>query len=376
MKAVIAIDSFKGSLTSSEAGEAVKEGFLRAFPDGSADVCSIADGGEGTAGVLSRALGCKEREISVSDPLGNKIKASYGIDLSRSLAVMEMSSAAGLTLISEEERDPMRATTYGVGEMIADAVRLGCREIIMGIGGSATNDGGVGMLSALGFRFLDENGNQIPFGCSGLSQLARIETDGVLSGITGCKFRVACDVTNPLCGENGCSAVFAPQKGAKDEDIPKMDKWLRDFAELTKKVIPHSDENAPGTGAAGGLGFALASYLGAELEGGIDLILAATGFDAAARDADIVVTGEGRIDSQTFMGKAPAGVARIAKGYGKPVIAFCGILGDGAEESAKAGIERCIEVDRGELTVAEAMERDTAYRNLAATAEKVFNELK
>ena len=375
MKAVIAIDSFKGSLTSREAGEAVRLGLLRAIPDAEAVICEIADGGEGTAKVLAEVLGCEIKEICVTGPLGNKVMASYGIDRESRLAVMEMSSAAGLTLIPQEMRDPMKTTTYGVGEMIADAVGEGCRNFIIGIGGSATNDGGVGMLSALGFRFLDKNGEAIPTGAQGLDRLVCIEDQNALSGLSGCKFSIACDVTNPLCGENGCSAVFAPQKGARDEDIAKMDKWLADYATLTKNVVSTADENAPGAGAAGGLGFAFASYLGGELERGIDLILKATGFEEAVQRADIVITGEGKIDSQTFMGKALAGVAKIAKKYGKPVIAFCGILGEGAENCHEAGIDRCIEVDRGDLTVTEAMKAEKAFDYLAGTTEKIFYEI-
>ena len=275
LKAVIAMDSFKGSVSSIEAGNAVAEGIRRVFPDADTIIKPVADGGEGTVEALVSGLNGRLCEAEVSDPLGRKITAKYGI-LPNNTAVIEMAAASGLTLLSENERDPMLTTTYGTGELILSAIRNGCRDFIIGIGGSATNDGGIGCLQALGFGMLDSNGQQVGFGAKGLSQLAEITDTNVIPELKECSFHVACDVTNPLCGEKGCSAVFAPQKGADSTAIELMDSWLRDYAELTKTIFPNASPDMAGAGAAGGLGFALMYYLNAELESGVDLIMRET----------------------------------------------------------------------------------------------------
>lgn len=272
MKTVIAIDSFKGSLSSFEAGKSAATGIKRVFPDAETKVFAMADGGEGTVDAIISALSGKIRYVRVNDPLGRPISAKYGIIPKTNTAVIEMAEAGGLTLLEESLRDPMYTSTYGVGEMIADAIGMGCRDFIIGIGGSATNDGGTGMLSALGARFLDKDGKEIMRGAKGLADLCRIETDNVRKELGECRFSVACDVTNPLCGENGCSAVFAPQKGADAESVKLMDRYLARYAELTGKTFKDSDPEYPGSGAAGGLGFAFRSYLGAELRRGIDIV--------------------------------------------------------------------------------------------------------
>ena len=375
MKAVIAMDSFKGSISSIEAGNAAAEGIRRVFPDADTIIKPVADGGEGTVEALVSGLNGRLCEAEVSDPLGRKITAKYGI-LPNNTAVIEMAAASGLTLLSENERDPMLTTTYGTGELILSAIHNGCRNFIIGIGGSATNDGGIGCLQALGFGMLDSNWRQVGFGAKGLSLLAKITDTNVIHELKECSFKVACDVTNPLCGEKGCSAVFGPQKGAKAELIPVMDRYLRNYAELTNKYNAAASPDMPGAGAAGGLGFALMYYLNAEFESGIELIMRETQLESAIIDADIVITGEGCLDSQTAMGKAPVGIAKIAKKYGKPVIAFSGAVKSGAESCNQNGIDAYFPIIRQVSTLEVAMDKTTAYHNLVDTAEQVFRTIK
>ncbi|MBR1432131.1 glycerate kinase [Ruminococcus sp.] len=375
MKVLIAIDSFKGSLTSLEAGRAAERGILRAMPDADVTVKPLADGGEGTAEALITGMGGRTQSVTVHDPLGREITAEYGI-LPDGTAVMEMAAAAGLTLLGEDERDIMAASTYGVGEMIGDAVSKGCRDFIIGIGGSATNDGGAGCLQALGFGLFDGNGAPIKHGARGLADLAEITADGALHELRDCHFRVACDVKNPLCGEKGCSRVFAPQKGAAEDDIPLMDGWLGHYAETMKRTFPQADPNCEGAGAAGGMGFALMFALGAELRSGAELVMEAVAMEQAVQQADIVVTGEGCLDGQTAMGKAPAVLAALAKKYGKPVLAFGGAVGRGAELLREKGIDACFSIQTRPCTLAEAMNSETAAENLSKTAEQVFCTVK
>lgn len=375
MKVLIAIDSFKGSLTSREAGMAAEEGIKRAYPDAECEVVTVADGGEGTVDALMAALHGQTVAVQVSDPLGRKIESSYGVT-SDGTVLMEMSSAAGITLLGKEELNPMKATTYGVGEMIRSAIERGCRRFVIGIGGSATNDGGAGMLQALGFSLLDKDGKDIPFGAERLSALHSISEKNVMKELAECTFRIACDVTNPLCGEKGCSAVFGPQKGATAETVREMDSYLLRFAEKTKEVRPLSDKDFPGTGAAGGLGFAFKAYLDAELLSGIELILEEIHIEEKIMDSDLVITGEGRIDSQTVMGKAPGGVAEKAKKHGKPVLAFSGAVTRDAVYCNEKGIDAFFPIVRGVTTLEKAMEKETAYGNMADSAEQVFRVIK
>lgn len=374
MKIVIAIDSMKGSLSSLEAGNAAREGILRVCPDADVSVFPVADGGEGTVDALVSAKGGRIRQVTVSDPLGRKITASYGL-LGDKKAVIEMSSAAGLPLLKAEERNPLAATTFGVGEMIVDAIGQGCTDFVIGIGGSATNDGGIGMLSALGFDLLDEKGNPVPFGAVGAEKIARISDAHVLPSLASCSFRVACDVTNPLCGENGCSAVFGRQKGADDKMIARMDAALARYAEIVKKRNPDADPAFPGAGAAGGIGFAFLSFLNAGLVGGIDLILRELKLEEPIANADFVITGEGKLDGQTSMGKTPVGVAKIAKRFGKPVIALAGCLADSAFLCREKGIDAMFPILRSPLSLSEAMEKETAAKNTANAAEEIFRLL-
>ncbi len=376
MKVVIAIDSFKGSLETLESGGAVAEGIKAVFPDAETVICPLADGGEGTVRAVTAALGGELCRVEVTGPLGKSVVAEYGIISSERLAVLEMSAAAGITLVPEEKRNPLYTTTRGVGEMILDAISKGCRKFIIGIGGSATNDGGVGMLKALGFEFLDERGEPIADGAIGLSALHRIVTDKAIRELAECEIRVACDVSNPLCGDSGCSRIYGPQKGADEKMIADMDGWLSHYASLTRELLPEADADFPGVGAAGGLGFALKYYLGASLGSGIGLVMDAIRLEEHIIDADIVITGEGRLDSQSAMGKAPVGVARLAKKHGKRVIAFAGAVSDGAEVCNKEGIDAFFPIVRRPCTLGEAMDKENAYKNLKSTAEQVFRLLK
>ena len=376
MKAVIAIDSLKGSLTSMEAGYAIADGIRKAYSDAETVVRPLADGGEGTVDALVEGMMGSMQEITVNDPLGRPVSAKYGIIESSKTAIIEMSAAAGITLVTDSERNPLNTTTYGVGEMIKDAINKGCREFIVGIGGSATNDGGVGMLQALGYGFLDKSGNQVAFGAKGLRDLETITDTNVISELKDCRFHIACDVTNPLCGDNGCSAVYGPQKGADASMIMNMDKWLSYYAALTREKFPKADPKFPGTGAAGGMGFAFLSYTNASLEPGIDLILKETRLEEYIKGADVVITGEGRLDFQTAMGKAPVGVAKLARKYDIPVLAFAGSVTKDATECNRNGIDAFFPILRGICTLDEAMNSENARANMTDTVEQVFRTIK
>lgn len=370
MNVLITIDSFKGSLTSEMAGNAAKEGIIRVIPDANVTVSPLADGGEGTVSAITSARGGEIRQTLAHDPLGRKIVAEYGV--TDGYAVIEMSAASGITLVSSKERNPLYTTSYGTGELIRRAILDGCRKFIIGIGGSATNDGGAGMLTALGFELLDEQGKSIPLGAIGLSKLCDVKCASALPELSECEFNIACDVTNPLCGEEGASAVYGPQKGATPEMVRDMDLWLSQFADLCAKKLGKDFKDYPGAGAAGGLGFAFLTFLNGNLRSGIELVMEATSLEEKIKNADIVVTGEGRLDGQSCMGKAPIGVAKLAKKYGKSVIAFSGCVTDDARLTNEHGIDAFFPIVRRPCPLVEAMNVDTAYKNLADTAEQVF----
>ncbi len=372
MKVVIAIDSLKGSLTSMEAGYAISEGICRADANAEVIVRPLADGGEGTVDALVCGMNGVIQNVMVTGPLGTPVSCEYGIIEQSKTAVIEMSGAAGITLVSEEKRNPFYTTTYGVGEVIRDAISKGCRRFIVGIGGSATNDGGIGMLQALGYGFLDKEGKQVPFGACGLGLLDSINTDYVIPELAECEFRIACDVTNVLCGEQGCSAVFGPQKGADPSMIMQMDRWLGYYADLAREKFPKANPQQAGTGAAGGLGFAFLTFTNAVLESGIKIVLDETSLEQYVQDADIVITGEGCLDGQTVMGKAPIGVAKLAKKFNKPVIAFAGSVTKEAIECNKNGIDAFFPILRSIVTLEEAMKPENAKVNMTNTAEQVF----
>lgn len=428
-KILVAVDSFKGSMTSLEAGNAIKKGIKSILPDTEVRVRPVADGGEGTTDALIYGRdGVSRERCYVTGPLGDRITAEYTIYNAADgrTAVMEMAAAAGLPLVPEGQRDPMHTTTYGVGEMIMDAVAKGCERFIVGIGGSVTNDGGIGMLQALGFSGLDANGHEVPYGAEGLGVLERIvipgkmlvrknsselavadpvdtpivgtaaisgagavdescvDDDDFASRLSRCTFSIACDVTNPLVGELGCSRVFAPQKGADAEMVEIMDGYMKNYADVVERSAEgKSDRNTPGAGAAGGLGYAFLMFLGGKLMPGIDIVLSEIGLEADVEWADTVITGEGRIDAQTMMGKTPLGVAKLAKKHGKYVIAIGGCLGDGAENCVKEGVfNECYAVnnvlgidDSDPEQVRTAMKPENAAANLTTCAAKI-TELK
>ena len=412
MKILIAIDSFKGSLSSKEAGEAIKSGILRIIPNAEVLISPLADGGEGTVETLVEALGGSLETVRVKGPLFQEVEAHYGIlsesekfqaeiksdthretlpeDPSKAhseapsetdsqyspedgkLAVMEMSQASGITLLSPEKRNPLKTSSYGVGQMILDAYYKGCRRFLIGIGGSATNDGGIGMLTALGFRFTKENGEEIsPIG-EGLKDLVKIENSSVPEGLLQCSFQIACDVENPLYGENGASLIYGFQKGGNKELLSQMDLWMKHYSELVKEYNPAANSEAPGSGAAGGLGFAFRSFLQGELKSGVSLILEETKLSEKMQGADLVIPGEGRLDEQSAMGQAPIGVAKLAKEQGIPVIAFAGAVTEGAKACNQAGIDAYFPILRGISTLEEAMKKETAKQNLADTVEQVM----
>ena len=375
MKVVIAIDSLKGSLSSLEAGTAAAAGIHHVDQAVETVVRPLADGGEGTVQALTEGLGGRFVTVPVTGPAGKPVDCPYGILDQTQTAIIEMSGAAGITQVHGEEKNPLYTTTYGVGEVICDAIRNGCRRFIIGIGGSATNDGGIGMLQALGFGLLDADGKQVPFGAVGLESLAAITTDHVLPELSECTFRIACDVTNPLCGSNGCSAVFGPQKGADTAMIKRMDTSLASYAVLCQKQFPNADPEVPGTGAAGGLGFAFLTFLSASLEPGIQIILDETRLCDDVKDADLVITGEGRLDGQTVMGKAPIGVAKLAKQFGKPVVGLSGCVTRDASACNAAGIDAFFPILRSVVSLKEAMSSETASENMKDTAEQVFRLL-
>lgn len=376
MKVVVAIDSFKGSLSSMEAGQAIAEGVKRVHQNAEVVVRPLADGGEGTVEALVEGMGGIFVTKEVTGPLGEKVEAVYGVieskEDSSKTAIIEMSAAAGITLVPEKSRNPMNTTTYGVGELILDAIERGCRHFIVGIGGSATNDGGVGMLQALGYDFLTREGKAISYGGNGLRELAKIKDSNVHPKLKECTFKVACDVTNPLCGENGSSAIFGPQKGATPEMVQELDQLLLHYAELSKEINVNADRFYPGTGAAGGMGFAFLTYTNATLESGIQIVLTETKLEELIKTADFVVTGEGRLDGQTALGKAPIGVASLAKKHHKKVLAFAGAVTPDAKECNQHGIDAFFPILRGIVTLKEAMDKENAHRNMVDTVEQVF----
>lgn len=375
MKVIVAIDSFKGSMGSIEAGNAVKEGILRAKPNAKVLVKPLADGGEGTIDALLESVNGKRIDVKVTGPLGDPVNTYYGYIENTKTAIIEMASAAGIMLVPDDKKNPFSATTYGVGEMILDALNKGCRKFIIGIGGSATNDAGIGMLSALGVQFTDDDGNLLSKGINDLKKITGIDISHVSPYLKECSFSVACDVTNPLCGEKGATYVFGSQKGIQDDQKKEVDESMQSFAQLTKEVLGNNYSETKGAGAAGGLGFALLSYLNAELVAGIDLILSLNEFEKELYDTDIVVTGEGRLDYQTAMGKAPIGIAKLAKKHNVKVLAFAGSLGEDVSECNRQGIDAFFSITRGVTTLKDAMLPKTAQKNMTLTVEQVFRLL-
>lgn len=371
MKIVIAIDSLKGSLSSMEAGHAIEQGIRNVLPETKVLVKPLADGGEGTTEALVEGLGGDMVQVQVHGPLETPVNAAYGVIRESNTAIMEMAAAAGIILVGKDKR-PLDATTYGVGEMIRDAITRGCREFIIGIGGSATNDGGIGMLTALGYEFLDAEGKPVGIGAGALYKVAKICDDKVMPELKDCHFRIACDVTNPLCGENGSTYIYGPQKGVTVELRDELDHAMGAYAQVVKAYNGTDYAKTPGAGAAGGLGFAFLSFLSGELLPGIELVLNAVEMDKAMEGADLVFTGEGRLDYQTAMGKAPVGIAKMAKKHGAKVIALAGAVIEGAQECNEQGIDAYFPILRQVVTLDEAMNPATARKNMVETTEQVM----
>ena len=375
MKVVVAIDSFKGSLSSIEAGQAVKAGVLAAHPDANVIIKPLADGGEGTTDAFIEGLGGQRIDLTVTGPMGSPVSCYYGYLEKDKTAIIEMASASGITLVPAHQKNPLTASTRGVGEMILHALEQGCRHFIIGIGGSATNDAGIGMLKALGYSFLDEQGLDVGEGAQALGKVASIDAKNRHPLLDDCQFRIACDVTNPLCGENGATYIYGPQKGVTEAQKESLDQDMAHFADVTETTLNCAFKNYPGAGAAGGLGFAFLSYLHASLSPGVELILDAINLSDALNGADIVVTGEGQLDRQTAMGKAPVGVAKLAKAHGAKVLAFSGSGTKEAVACNQAGIDAFFPILRRIVTLEEAMDPSTARSNMTASVEQVFRLL-
>jgi glycerate kinase len=339
MKIVIAPDSFKESLSAERTAQAIKNGFKQVFPDAHYICLPIADGGEGTVDAMIAATNGKRVELTVTGPQGTPVAAFYGVTGDGQTAVIEMAAASGLMLVEPEQRNPLLATSFGTGELIRDALDAGIRHIILGIGGSATVDGGVGMAQALGFHFYDEHSNELPAGGGGLMSLARVDRCHHDPRLEACRFDIACDVDNPLTGALGAVAVFGPQKGATDAMVAQLENGLLNYAVVLGTETGCDINAIVGGGAAGGMGVAAQIFLGGTMKPGIDIIMEAVGLDAALEGANLVITGEGRIDSQSVGGKAPIGVARAAQRHGVPVIGIAGVLGEGVEIVHQHGID-------------------------------------
>ncbi len=339
MRIVIAPDSFKECLSALSVAQALALGFRHALPDAELELVPMADGGEGTVDALVAATGGSTVPLSVTGPLGDPVDAVYGVLGDGTTAVIEMASASGLALVPKEQRDPRIATTYGTGELLRAAMDRGATRVIIGIGGSATNDGGAGMAEALGFRFLDASGNPLPRGGVALAKLARIDMSNRFPAIDDCTVQVACDVTNPLCGPNGASLVYGPQKGASPSDVRELDETLRHYADVIRDQLGIEIADLPGAGAAGGLGAGLVAFARGSLRPGVDLVADACHLAERLEGADLVVTGEGKLDGQSIHGKTPVGVAKLAQRAGVPVVAVAGTLGEGYEAVRSVGIE-------------------------------------
>ncbi|MGD1820839.1 MAG: glycerate kinase [Pleomorphochaeta sp.] len=363
MKVVIASDSFKGSATSLDVASAIERGIHKADKSVETVKFPVSDGGEGLIEVINSLEGYYKVEIEVNDPLFNKIKASYVRN--KDTAFIEMAIASGLPLVPNEKRNPLYTTTYGTGELIKHALDNGIKNLVIGIGGSATNDGGIGMLSALGAKFYDENSELIkPIGLN-IAKITNYDLSSLDKNLSTSQISVACDVDNPLCGINGASYIYGPQKGADQETVEFLDKSLENFSKLVNK---EKEALEPGSGAAGGLGFALKAFLNAELTSGIELVLTAIGFEQAVSNADLVITGEGKIDGQSKRGKVPVGVAKLAKKWGVPVIALAGDIGKGTEALYDLGIDGIVSTTSRAMILEEAMKNslnlteDEAFR--------------
>jgi glycerate kinase len=373
VKIVIAPQGFKGNLTALQVARAIEEGIKRVVPDTQTTIKPMADGGEGTVQALVDATGGKMIATEVTGPLGKPVTAQWGILSDKVTAVIEMAAASGLPLVPPEKRDPLVTTTRGTGELVVAALDNGCRKLITGIGGSATNDGGAGMAQALGARLLDAKGKELPSGGTALAQLERIDISQMDSRLTDFKVTLASDVNNPLCGPNGASAIYGPQKGATETQVRQLDAALSHYADIIQRDLGIDLRDAPGAGAAGGLGLGLMVFLKARPIPGIDVIIKATDLMADLEGADLVFTAEGRIDCQSAMGKVPTGVALKAKEFGLPVIAIAGEVTDDCRIIYEQGIDAVVSIAPGPITLNQSMtEAEKLIGNAAECAMRVF----
>ena len=363
MKIVIAPDSYKESLSALEVAQAVEAGFRQVFPDAEYVLVPVADGGEGTVDAMVAATGGRKEIVTVTGPLGEPVEAFYGLTGDGGTAVIEMAAASGLMLVPAAARNPLRTSSRGTGELIRAALDAGARRFILGIGGSATNDGGAGMVQALGARLLDLEGRELDGSGGDLARLERIDVSALDPRLAECRIEVACDVDNPLTGARGASAVFGPQKGATPEMVQALDANLARLARIVGRDLGVAVDTVPGAGAAGGMGAAMLAFFGATLKPGIEIVTAAVDLDDHVRDADLVITGEGRIDFQTVHGKTPIGVARVAKRHGKPVIGIAGSLG------AEVGVVHAHGIDAVFSVLGKPCTLDEALRDAAANVE-------
>ena len=373
MKAIIAIDSFKGSLTSREAGQAVQQGILQIHPDWETDIIAIADGGEGMLNVTLEATSGKSIIVEAHNPLMQQTFASYGISADGITAFIEMANISGLPLVPVEQRNPMKTTTYGTGELIRDALEKGCTQFIIGIGGSATNDAGTGMLQALGFRFLNHERKPLGQGGEILKEIAYIDDTEKHPLLKNAHFIVACDVKSPFYGPEGAAYVFARQKGANNNMITQLDEGMRSFAHIIHKETGKDITNIPGSGAAGGMGGGLLAFLHAELRSGADLLLNLCHFNERIADADLLITGEGRIDRQSLMGKIPGKILQRGQANHIPVIAITGCAED-KDLLLEAGFQGVYATKPEDMALEEAMKREIAMKNIKNTVKRLFAE--
>ncbi len=373
MKIVIVAQGYKGNLSALQVCRAIENGVKRAVPDAMTAIVPMADGGEGTMEALVAAMGGEIIPAEVTGPLGKRVTARWGLLSDKVTGVIEMAAASGLALVPPQELNPLLTTTYGTGELILDAMEKGCRKLIIGIGGSATNDGGVGMAQALGVRLLDGKGAPLTFGGAALADLEHIDITAIDPRLADCDIVVASDVTNPLCGPQGASAVYGPQKGATEEMVARLDAALAHYAGVLKKDLGINIRDVPGAGAAGGLGAGLIAFLKAELLPGIDIVIQATGLAQHLKGAALVFTGEGRLDNQTARGKVPVGVARKAKTLGLPVVAIVGEIGDGYQEVYDQGIDAVFSIAPGPISLDRCLaEAEELTSDIAERATRLF----
>jgi len=373
MKIIIAPDSFKDSLSAAGVAQAIVEGLAQVWPDAQMIQCPMADGGEGTVDAVLAACHGELRRQTVHGPLGAPMQARWGWLADSHTAIIEMAEASGLQLLPPDQRDACRTTTFGTGELIRAALETGARRIILAIGGSATNDGGAGAMQALGVQMFDADDQPLPPGGLALAQLARISLDSLDPRVAEVRFEIAADVNNPLCGPHGASTIFGPQKGASPQQVQQLDAALGHFADHCARVLPTDVRDEPGSGAAGGLGFAAKAFLGAQFRAGVEVVADLVGLDAAVRGADLVITGEGRFDAQTLRGKTPFGVARIARQHGVPVIVIAGTLGEGYEQMYSHGVDAAFALPSGPISLEQACsEAPRLLRERAADIARVW----